>query len=61
MGAMSSSRFSWMGKLFDTGVGRLGSELESASRTVGTVAGTLHRSFAEATRAGVAELKRTTN
>ena len=32
--------------------------VEGASKAVGTVAGTLHRSFNEAKKAGVAELKR---
>jgi hypothetical protein len=42
----------------DKGTERFGSELESASRRVGSAAGTLQRSFNEATRAGVAEMKR---
>ena len=50
--------FAWAVKLVDKGTERLGSQLESASRRVGTVAGTLQRSFNEATRAGVAEMKR---
>ena len=48
----------WAAKLLDKGTERLGSELESASRRVGSAAGTLQRSFNEATRAGVAEMKR---
>ena len=36
----------------------LATKVEGASKRVGTVAGTLHRSFNEAKRAGVAELKR---
>jgi hypothetical protein len=45
-------------KLLEWGIGRFGSRLENASRSVGTVAGTLHRSFSEAARAGAVEMKR---
>jgi hypothetical protein len=37
----------------EKGGGRLISEVERASKTVGTVAGTLQRSFTEATKAGI--------
>lgn len=40
------------------GAKRLTSEFERASRTVGSVAGTLQRSFGEAARAGLAESRR---
>jgi hypothetical protein len=50
--------FEWAAKLVEKGTERLGSELENASRRVGSVAGTLQRSFSEATRAGVAEINR---
>jgi hypothetical protein len=40
------------------GAKRLTSEFERASRTMGTVAGTLQRSFSEATKAGLAESRR---
>jgi len=36
----------------------LAAKVEEASKTVGSVAGTLHRSFNEAKRAGVAEMNR---
>jgi hypothetical protein len=48
----------WTINAVQKGTERLRPRLESASRTVGTVAGTLQRSFGEATRAGMAELKR---
>jgi len=50
--------FSWATDLFDKGAEGLASKVEGASKTVGTVAGTLHRSFNEAKKAGVAELRR---
>ena len=40
------------------GRNRLTAKVEGASKTVGTIAGTLHRSFNEAKRAGIAEMKR---
>jgi len=48
----------WTARLLEKGADRLTSKVEGASKTVGTVAGTLHRSFTEAKRAGVAEIKR---
>ena len=50
--------FAWTMKLVDEGTERLASKLESASRSVGTIAGTLQRSFSEATRAGATEIRR---
>jgi hypothetical protein len=50
--------FTWTARLFEKGADRLAADVEGASRTVGTVAGTLHRSFNEAKRAGVAEMRR---
>jgi hypothetical protein len=50
--------FEWTARLAGKGVDGLLSKVEGASKTVGTVAGTLHRSFNEAKRAGVAELRR---
>lgn len=44
--------FGWAAGLLDKCSERFGDELEHASRRVGTVAGTLRRSFHEATRAG---------
>lgn len=38
--------------------GRFATEAERASRTVGTVAGTLQKSFIEAARAGVSEFRK---
>jgi hypothetical protein len=50
--------FAWTTRLIDKGAEGLTAGVEGASKTVGTVAGTLHRSFTEAKRAGVAELRR---
>ena len=44
-------------KLVEKGPDSLGPKLEDASRTVGTVVGTLHRSFNTAREAGVAEIR----
>jgi hypothetical protein len=48
----------WAVRLVERGVDGFTAKVEGASKTVGTVAGTLHRSFTEAKRAGVAEIKR---
>ena len=48
----------WAVRLFDKSADTLAAKVEGASKTVGTVAGNLHRSFNEAKRAGVAEMKR---
>jgi hypothetical protein len=50
--------FAWTARLVEKGADGLAAKVEGASKTVGTVAGNLHRSFNEAKRAGVAELKR---
>ncbi len=50
--------FAWSARLVEKGADGLVAKVEGASKTVGTVAGTLHRSFNEAKRAGVAEMKR---
>jgi hypothetical protein len=50
--------FAWATRLVEKGADVFTAKVEGASKTVGTVAGTLHRSFNEAKRAGVAELKR---
>ena len=50
--------FAWTARLAEKGADRLTAKVEGASKTLGNVAGTLHRSFNEAKRAGVAELKR---
>jgi hypothetical protein len=50
--------FAWTARFIEKGADRLAANVEGASKTVGTVAGTLHRSFNEAKRAGVAELRR---
>ena len=49
---------SWAANLVEKGSERFGADLEGASRRVGKVAGTLQRSFREAARAGIAEIKR---
>lgn len=48
----------WTGRLVEKGADGLFSKVTGASKTVGTVAGTLRRSFHEAKRAGVAEMRR---
>jgi hypothetical protein len=50
--------FAWTTRLFEKGADGLASRFEGASKKVGSVAGTLHRTFNEAKKAGVAELKR---
>jgi hypothetical protein len=50
--------FEWTTGLVEKGADSLTARVEGASKTVGTIAGTLHRSFNEAKKAGVAELKR---
>jgi hypothetical protein len=48
----------WTARLVEKGADSFTAKVEGASKTVGTIAGTLHRSFAEAKKAGVAEIKR---
>ena len=50
--------FAWTARLVERGAEGLTAKVEGASKTVGTVAGTLHRSFNKAKRAGLAEIKR---
>lgn len=50
--------FAWAAGLAEKGAERFSARLEGASRKVGTVAGTLRRSFNQAAKAGVAEIKR---
>ena len=50
--------FAWTARLVEKGADGFASKVEGASKTAGTVAGTLQRSFTEAKRAGVAEIKR---
>ena len=50
--------FSWMAGMVEKGSERFGASLEGVSKRAGTVAGTLQRSFREAAKAGVAEMKR---
>ena len=50
--------FAWTARLVEKGADGLVAKVEGASKTVGTVAGTLHRSFNEAKRAGIAEIQR---
>ena len=50
--------FSWAVGLVDKKASGLVAKVEGASKTVGTVAGTLHRTFNAAKNAGVAEIKR---
>jgi len=48
----------WTVDLAEKSADRLFTHAEKASKTVGTVAGTLQRTFTEATKAGVAEMRR---
>ena len=48
----------WTAGLVEKAADGFTAKVEGASKTVGTVAGTLHRSFSEAKRVGVAEIKR---
>jgi hypothetical protein len=50
--------FAWTTRLAEKAADGLTAKVEGASKTVGTVAGTLQRSFNEAKSAGVAEMKR---
>lgn len=50
--------FAWTARFVEKGADGLAAKVEGASKTVGAVAGTLHRSFNEAKKAGVAEMKR---
>jgi hypothetical protein len=55
---IAPAAFAWTARLIERGAEGLTAKVEGASKTVGIVAGTLHRSFNEAKRAGVAEIKR---
>lgn len=48
----------WAASAVEKGTERLITEVERASKTVGSAAGTLQRSFTEAARVGMAEMKR---
>ena len=50
--------FAWTSRMMEKSAEGFADKLEGASKTVGTVAGTLHRSFNEATKAGAAEMRR---
>jgi hypothetical protein len=50
--------FAWTTRLVEKSADGFTAKVEGASKTVGTVAGTLHRSFNEAKRAGLAEIRR---
>jgi hypothetical protein len=58
MALIAPAVFTWTARLVEKGADGLAAKFEGASKTVGTVAGTLHRSFNEAKRAGVAEIRR---
>ncbi len=61
MALIAPAVFAWTTKLVEKSAEGLAEKLEGASKTVGTVAGTLHRSFNEATKAGAAEFRRGRN
>lgn len=48
----------WAGRLAEKGADYLSTEVEGASKRIGRVAGTLHRSFNEASKAAVGEFRR---
>lgn len=48
----------WSAGFLEKSADRLLGHAERASKTVGTVAGTLQRSFSQATKAGVAEIRK---
>ena len=50
--------FDWAVWLVDKKTSGLSTKMESASKTIGSVAGTLHRSFSAARKAGIEELRR---
>jgi hypothetical protein len=58
MALIAPAVLTWTAQVVEKGADGLAARFEGASKTVGTVAGTLHRSFNEAKRAGVAEMKR---
>jgi hypothetical protein len=55
---IAPAAIAWAMSAMEKGAERLGPNVERASKTLGTVAGTLQRSFREATKAGVAEIRR---
>ena len=50
MGLIAPAVFAWTARLAEKGADGLAAKFERASRTVGTVAGALHRSYSEATQ-----------
>jgi len=50
--------FDWTVRQLDRRAARLAGRIETASKTIGSVAGTLQRSFHAAKEAGAAELRR---
>lgn len=50
--------FRWTARLVEKRTDDLAAGIEGASKTIGAVAGTLHRSFNEAKKAGITELMR---
>lgn len=50
--------FSWGARLLEQRTDGINDKLHDASKTIGSVAGTLHRSFNAARKAGVSELRR---
>jgi hypothetical protein len=51
--------FEWTARSVEKGADGFTAKVERASRTVGAVAGTLHRSFSDAKKAGLGEIQRT--
>jgi hypothetical protein len=55
---IAPAALAWTVRLFEKGADGLSARVEGASKTVGAVAGTLQRSFNEAKKAGIAEMRR---
>ncbi len=55
---MAPAALSWGARLLEHRADGINTKLHGASKTIGSVAGTLHRSFNAARRAGISELRR---
>jgi hypothetical protein len=55
---MAPAVFSWGARLLEHRADGINTKLQGASKTIGSVAGTLHRSFNAARKAGISELRR---
>ena len=55
---MVPAAFAWGSRLLQHRADGMATKIQGASKTFGTVAGTLHRSFNAARKAGISEFKR---